>query len=286
MRKILWLDQVECRKKHSVGGKAANLSFLSAYFPVPYGFCLTTDAFNLLEEISTRSIVGGLYQQVEQAYNLLCKHVGVDNVSVAVRSSAIVEDGDTASFAGQYKTYLNVVGLESVIEAITDCWQAIHNSGTDNYLKYHKMDERPLEMAVLVQQMVIADISVVAFSANPLNGSREEILINANWGLGESIVSGIVTPDTYTVRKKDFFVVSRHIGEKQIMTIASSNGTEKISVPRIMRKQAVLDESKIREIAETILFLEEVLGYAVDIESVYKGSRLYLLQCRPITSNR
>jgi len=121
---------------------------------------------------------------------------------VAVRSSALDEDGAGASFAGQHETYLNVVGAAAVAEAVARCWASVRSSRA---LEYRRRQGFPLDgarIAVLVQQLIPADVSSVVFSANPVTGSRDEVMINASWGLGESIVGGTVTPDTYVVRRR------------------------------------------------------------------------------------
>ena len=124
--------------------------------------------------------------------------------SVAVRSSAVDEDGQTSSFAGQYETYLNIAGAGPVAEAVARCWASAGSEQVRDYREHNDLAAGDLAIAVLVQQMVPADIAGVAFSANPISGSRAEAVINASWGLGESVVGGTVTPDTYVVAKDDF----------------------------------------------------------------------------------
>jgi len=140
-----------------------------------------------------------LSEAVAAAYATLSQQMQVDAPSVAVRSSAVREDGQNASFAGQYETYLNLVGIDAVVSSILHCWQSAQS---DRVLAYQgqKDDfsgESPL--AVLVQALIPADVSFVAFSANPVTGNRDEVVINASWGLGESVVSGTVTPDAYEI---------------------------------------------------------------------------------------
>ena len=134
-------------------------------------------------------------------------------------------------------------------------------------------------------QMVLADIAGVAFSANPVNKNRDEVVINTNWGLGESVVCGTVSPDTYVVSKSDLQVLEREIAEKEKMTVAHpAEGTREVDVPRFMRGESTLDDAKVIEIAQLARVLEEQMGWPVDIECAYHGETLYLLQCRPITT--
>jgi len=124
----------------------------------------------------------------------------------------------------------------------------------------------------------------VLFSAHPVTGSRDEIVINASWGLGESIVGGTVTPDTYVVRKADVAKAARQIADKRRMTVAIPGGAREVDVPRVLRRQPALTEEQAVEIAHLGLALEATLGRPVDVECAYQAGRLYLLQCRPITT--
>ena len=141
-----------------------------------------------------------------------------------------------------------------------------------------------MQLAVLVQQLVASDVSAVVFSANPITGSRDEIVINASWGLGESIVGGTVTPDTFIVRKSDLAVRERVIADKQRMSVSAPRGTREMDVPRFLRKEACLNDEHVVEIAKLARTLEGTMKHPVDVEAAYAGGELYLLQCRPITT--
>lgn len=129
--------------------------------------------------------------------------------SVAVRSSAVGEDSSTASFTGQHDTYLNVKGVEAVTQAVVGCWQSVSSSRVEEYRRQQGLSQDPPRIAVLVQRLVSADLSAVVFSANPVTGNPNEVVINANWGLGETVVGGTVTPDTYVISKGNFTVTSQ-----------------------------------------------------------------------------
>jgi phosphoenolpyruvate synthase/pyruvate phosphate dikinase len=122
------------------------------------------------------------------------------------------------------------------------------------------------------------------FSANPVTGNRDEVMINASWGLGESIVGGTVTPDTYIVRKADLAIVSRHIADKQRMTVPAHQGTQEVPVPRRQRNNPAIDDEQVAEMARLSITLESAMGGPVDIECACQGRELYLLQCRLITT--
>jgi len=220
-----------------------------------------------------------------RAYRTLGDRCGVDTPSVAVRSSALDEDGAGASFAGQHETYLNVVGAAAVAEAVARCWASVRSPRA---LEYRRRQGFPLDgarIAVLVQQLIPADVSSVVFSANPVTGSRDEVMINASWGLGESIVGGTVTPDTYVVRKVDMSIVSRQIAEKRQMTVLVPGGTREVDVPRFLRAQPTLTDDQVVEMARLGVTLERRTGHPVDIECAVHAGQLYLLQCRPITTH-
>jgi pyruvate,water dikinase len=135
-----------------------------------------------------------------------------------------------------------------------------------------------------VQQLVRADVSAVVFSAHPLTSDRGVVVITASWGLGESVVGGAVTPDTYVVRKADLAVLERIPGAKERMTVAVPGGTKEVDVPRLLRSKLALDDRQVVDMAVLAIALEGNTGWAVDVECAYGGGDLFLLQCRPITT--
>ena len=286
-REIVWLGEPHAETRGLVGGKVAPLSRLAAQYNVPGGFCLTTDAHQLAVAGGT-SLPARLQQRVTEAYRRLCEQSGVDQPAVAVRSSAVDEDGEGTSFAGQHDTYLNVVGAEAIGEAIVRCWESARAPRVLEYRRQHGLPTDGARIAVLVQQLVVADVSMVAFSANPLTGNRDEVVVNASWGLGESVVGGSVTPDSFTVRAAgpvaDWQIVERGLSEKRKMTVAVAGGTREVDVPRLMAKQPSLSDEQLLEIAELARALEMTMGWPVDLEAAYRDDALYLLQCRPITT--
>jgi phosphoenolpyruvate synthase/pyruvate phosphate dikinase len=290
---IYWLGQAECHNRTLVGGKAANLSRLAATFQVPPGFCLTTAAFECalanglaIDEVSgTPGVLSNaLRNELTNAYTTLAARCGVAAPPVAVRSSAVDEDGASASFAGQYETFLNIVGAEQVAEAIVQCWRSAGSARALAYRSQQGLPSDSLRLAVLVQQLVLADVSAVLFTANPVTGNRDELIINASWGLGESIVGGTVTPDSYVLRASDLAIISQQAAEKRRMTVANAGGTCEVDVPRFLRRQPALSDDQVVELGRLGQALEAAMGRPVDIECAYQSGRLYLLQCRPITA--
>jgi phosphoenolpyruvate synthase/pyruvate phosphate dikinase len=279
---IVWLGDLESHDVARVGAKAAHLSRLAASYPVPDGFSLTADA-SLRAGASSR-LPAHLRVALAAAYAELGRRAGVENPAVAVRSSAIDEDGPTASFAGQHETLLNVIGVDALMDAVEACWASARSEQALGYRRLHDLSTQQIGLAVLVQQLVVADTSGVVFSANPVSGSRDEIIVTASWGLGESIVGGTVTPDTWAVRPHSLDLIATRPGLKRRMTIPSSTGTREVDVPRMLSEQLSLSREQVLAAAELAMQLEASMGWPVDIECAWSGGQLYLLQCRPITT--
>ncbi|MBN1370495.1 MAG: PEP/pyruvate-binding domain-containing protein [Anaerolineaceae bacterium] len=255
-----------------VGGKAAHLARLAARHPVPPGFCIG----------ACTQLAQPFNQALSQAYRRLGQRCGAVPLAVAVRSSAVDEDGLQASFAGQHESYLNVSGEEAVRQAVDRCIESAQSSRALAYRQARGLDEHS-GVAVLVQQFIPADVSAVVFSADPTSGERGCVVINAAWGIGESLVGGEVTPDLYRVSKDDLRTTARLIADKAVMTVACPEGTRQVAVPRALRREPALDDGQIRALALLALRLEAAQGWAVDLECSFYQERFYLLQCRPVT---
>ena len=288
---VLWLGEEDCHTVTKVGGKAANLSRLAADYRVPPGFCIAPEIHDQIMNGALTSYFGTcpddipaiLQNLVTKAYRQLGVQCSSSEPSVAVRSSAVDEDGHSSSFAGQYDTYLNIIGAEEVSRAIMRCWSSADGERMQSYRQKNNLDGASSGIAVLVQQLIPANSSGVVFSANPISGNQNEVMINASWGLGESVVSGTVTPDTLVVSKEDFSLVDSFIGPKSRMTVLSDIGTTEIDVPSAQQNLKCMDDEQIREVSELAVNLESRMGWPVDLEFAYQGESLFLLQCRPIT---
>lgn len=278
MHTIRWLGEDDCHHEAIVGGKAASLSRLAALHAVPHGFAVPA-----LPALAT-DLHPHLVPAIDHAYRSLAERCGAMEPSVAVRSSAIDEDGADASFAGQHDTYLNIRGFDAVVDAIFRCARSAASDEALAYRKRRGLSVDDPRIAVLVQQLVPSEVSAVVFSANPVTGSRDEVMINANWGLGESIVGGTVTPDTFVVSKHGPAVTSRDIACKDVMTVMTETGTADVPVAPALRTTASLDDAQALAMAQLAVRLETHLGYAVDVECAFAGGALFLLQCRPITT--
>ena len=275
---LIWLGDPKSFDVALVGGKAANLSRLARMVHrVPDGFSLPVTVMDEVHPLDLRNEITAAISDLMACHSL-------PDFIAAVRSSAVDEDGAKASFAGQHETYLNIVGADAIFQAVTRCWESAHSEHALDYRRRQGLSvERP-QIAVLVQQLVAADVAAVVFSANPITGNRDEVMINASWGLGESIVGGTVTPDTFVVRKSDLAIVQHLVADKQRMTIATQGGTHEVDVPRFLRNTTSLNDEQVIAMAKLALTLELTMDHPVDVECAYAGGELYLLQCRPITT--
>ncbi|MCP4404668.1 MAG: hypothetical protein GY801_46110 [bacterium] len=284
---IVWLGQKDCHDPKDVGPKAAHCSQLFTHFNVPPGFCMPAIDVPLSDgSPGDPDLSPDVEKKILDAYQLFAERLHVVNPAVGVRSSCIDEDRDTTSFAGQHDTYLNVSGGEAVVEAVKKCLDSARNESALFYRKFHQLSTSGVRIAVIVQQFIAADTAAVAFSINPITGNGKEIIINANLGLGPSIVDGSATPDTYIVDKDNpTDILDHQIHKKMLMTVPDAGGGIKnVTIPKFLRSKSVLSDAHISEIAATVLNLEQQKGYAVDIECAFKSDTLYLLQCRPVST--
>ncbi|MFN2520032.1 MAG: PEP/pyruvate-binding domain-containing protein, partial [Candidatus Limnocylindria bacterium] len=282
---VAFLGEAETSDADSVGSKAATLSRLALRYDVPPGFCLEAAVFDRLSgavagDERARSELRAL---VAVGLERLQARLGGGQVAVAVRSSAIGEDGSDASFAGQHDTVLGVHGVDAIADAVLRCWRSVSDERALAYRREKGIDGPP-RIAVLVQEFVEADVAAIAFTSDPVSGDRERVVVNASWGLGETIASGTVTPDTFTLRKADLALLSTEVSDKRVMAHRRDGAVVVIPVPEERRTRAALDEEAVRSVARLALDLERETGGPVDVECAFVAGRLVLLQSRPITA--
>ncbi len=294
-----------------VGGKGMSLSkLLTAGIPVPDGFHVTTASYrifveanqiqpyikallegidanstNQLEDISKQ--IGQLFHngKMPQEVSVAIKtaYAGLGNVSVAVRSSATAEDLPDASFAGQQDTYLNIQGENEVLDAVKRCWASLWTARAIAYRIKNNIKQELVTLAVVVQKLAFSDASGVMFTINPMNGRRNEMIINAAWGLGEAVVSSLVTPDTIVTDKSAVRIVSYEVANKEIMTVRNSDGTEEIPTPKQLRKKHALTRNQVMRLTQLGKKIEKYYEMPMDIEWALEKDKLYIVQARPIT---
>jgi pyruvate,water dikinase len=209
---------------------------------------------------------------------------GTVEAVVAIRSSATAEDLPGASFAGQQDTYLNIHGEQAVLEAVKHCWASLWTARAIAYRARQAIPPDQVALAVIVQELVFADSAGVMFTANPVNGRRDELIITAAWGLGEAIVSGVVNPDTITVNKSTFRTLRRETAAKLVMTVRTDNSTREQPVPELLIKAPVLNNARVKELAWLGLEIESLYAVPMDIEWARSGDRFAILQARPVTA--
>jgi rifampicin phosphotransferase len=318
MNYIRWFNQVGKAESGLVGGKGANLGELTqAGLPVPPGFCVASTAYqefillNRLDHLIDQSLSGMNPDDLEDVqrrstqiqaaiYSAPIPPEIVDEIStccqqlfnrttkempLAVRSSATAEDQANASFAGQLETYLNIRGFPSLLEHIKHCWASLWANRVLSYIANQGLDHRSVSMSVVVQSMIPSEVAGVLFTVNPVTGNRDQAVINASWGLGEAIVSGLVSPDTITASKSDGRIIDCQTGLKQLMvTYAAEGGTEELPVPDELRDKPALTEQQVAELTQLGNRIEAYYGKPQDIEWGFYNGNWYLLQSRPITT--
>ncbi|MCQ2970107.1 MAG: phosphoenolpyruvate synthase [archaeon] len=300
------------------GGKGANLGELTqAGIPVPPGFVVTAQTYekfmvetgindqvlSILDEIDINDtkalqaaaeeikaiinevpIPEDMILIITEAYNQLCQRCGEEDVEVAIRSSATAEDLPEASFAGQQDTYLYVSGTDSVLEYVRKCWASLFEARAIFYREENNFEHSKVLIAVVVQKMANADKAGVMFTVNPSTG-EDIALIEGSWGLGESVVSGDVTPDNYQVAKKDNDIINVTVSDKKVMYVNDENETSvKVDVPEDMRNERVLSDEELIELTEMGKRVQAHYGEPMDTEWAFEKGELFLLQARPITT--
>ena len=322
---ILWFEETGKEDTALVGGKSANLGeMLKAGFPVPPGFSVTAYAykkfvedtgikdeiFRILSEnikqgkpeeyeeaskkirelIENTDMPAEIRDEIVKAYRQLSNRVGVPNVPVAVRSSATAEDLPGASFAGQQETFLNVRGIDELLETVKKCWSSLFTPRAIFYRDQKGFEHEKVYLSVAVQKMVNSKAAGVMFTLNPVTGDRNQIVIEASWGLGETVVGGKVTPDRYIVDKETLTIIDKEIAEKTIAYERDpiTGKTVKVSVPPEKANAPCLTEQEILRLAELAKKIEEHYGTPQDIEFAIDRDmdfpeNIFIVQSRPET---
>ncbi len=325
-KRILWFEELGKDDIPLVGGKNANLGeMLRAKIPVPPGFAITAQAYN--EFITKTGIAERIYQAIEEtvtdinnpkqyeeaskrirkliestpmtteiekavksAYSELNKKTGMSEAFVAVRSSATAEDLPDASFAGQQDTFLNVRGADELIEKTIKCWSSLFTPRAIYYRNQKGFKHEEVFISVGVQKMVNAKAAGVIFTLNPVTGEPNQIVIEANWGLGEAVVSGSVTPDDYVVEKSTLKSIEKRIAKKTVeyMRDVKTGKTIHADISQDRQERPCLTDEEIIRLAELARTIEQHYGKAQDIEfSIDRDlpfpENVFIVQSRPET---
>ncbi len=310
---VVELGDLDRSQVAAVGSKAAHLGELSrvAGVRVPPGFCVTTHAFrealsrvpsidDLLDRLTRLGLddtreIRSLGEEIRRAIESASVPADVqgavaralaglgDGVAYAVRSSATAEDLTTASFAGQHDSYLNVIGTASVLADLSRCWASLFSERAVTYRARNGIDHRSAHMAVVVQQMVVPDAAGVLFTADPVSGNRMVSTVEAGFGLGEALVSGLSTPDVFTVRGEE--IVDWTISSKRHEVRARpGGGTEVVRVEATREREPALSPEQLTRLVRLGRSIEAHAGRPQDIEWALSEGDFHVVQTRPITT--
>ncbi len=287
-----------------VGGKAAGLAaLLAAGLPVPPGFVVTTDAYRTViadNQLAARiddalagpapaDAIAALFADAALPADLESSIVGAyrglgdGDVAVAVRSSATAEDLPTASFAGQQDTFLGVRGSVSLLDAVRRCWASLWNEHAVAYRRRAGL-EADVALAVVVQVLVDADAAGVLFTADPVTGRRDRIVVDATIGLGEALVGGLVTPDHAVLDASSLATLQVTVSDKIVATTRTTTGTTLTALPPDQRHRRVLSDAELTDLGRHGLAAASAVGCPVDVEWARAGGEFWIVQARPITA--
>ena len=320
---ILWFEECDRNSLPLVGGKNANLGeMVNAGIRVPPGFAVTSQAFQLYmdkeelwdtvrnaasdvpsDDIKAVSKAGShirdsilstpmpekVREEIVTAYGSLCDQCGVRDLPVAVRSSATAEDLEEASFAGQQDTYLWIRGNEEVVKATHECWASLFTDRAITYRMKVGFPQDKVLISVGIQKMVNSRSAGVMFTLDPVTGDRSKITIDANWGFGESIVQGMVSPDNFVVLKDSMEIKRTIIGQKDQRFVAKECGTVVESVPSEQQGVPCISVAEVIEIAKLGMRIEKHYGSPQDIEWAIDRDlpfpeNTFSTQSRPVTA--
>ncbi len=315
---LLWFSEIDSSHLGVAGGKGANLGeMIRRGAPVPPGFVVSVVAYRkflagsgldakLGEILSSfniyrTSVLLDVARRAQQAIldapmppdladEIVEAYRALGEGPVAVRSSATAEDLPDASFAGQQRTYLNVEGIDQALETVKGCWASLFEARAIFYRVEKNFDQLSVGIAVAVQRMVQSEVSGVMFTAEPHRSDRSKVLIEAVYGLGEAVVSGAVTPDSYLIQKDGLKIIDKRLVPQSRMLIRNPNATgaedlnHEVEVPAELSDAFKLDDSRIAEIAQYGLSLEEAYNHPQDVEWAMEGGVFYVTQTRPITT--
>lgn len=277
-------------QEQALGGKGQSLNrMMQAGVPVPRVFCVTVSAYkafieslgkrrDLRADILRAPLPTVIEEGVRSAY------VALGEASVAIRSSAVGEDSETQSFAGQYETYLHVQGIDQVLEKLRACWASLWEERVRHYNRQSDAERAPA-IAVLIQQMVYADSAGVLFTCDPMQANSQHMLVDACWGLGEGVVSGQVVTDSFRLSQSSLEVTDTHIRTKLTYCGHEIQGEIKLlPTPEPHQREPCLSDAQLKQLAEHAQHLKSHYKRDLDIEWALKEDKIWLLQARPITA--
>jgi len=317
MKNVMWFKELSKNNLGEAGGKGANLGEMYQNgFPIPNGFVVTAACYfkhldansirvpitrilsaldvndndaleKASDQIKEMIVKGSMPVDVEEdimrSYKQLNEMVG-RQCYVAVRSSATAEDLPTASFAGQQSTYLNVFGAQDVVSAVKECWASLFEPRAIFYRVENKFEHMKVGLAAVVQMMVQSEKAGVVFTVDPLYQDPDIISIETAYGLGEVVVSGQVTPDTYRIGKSEMKIIDKTVAKQPWMLVKIDGKNKRVDIKEESQGNQKLSDLEIKDLAKIAKKIEEHYGYPQDIEYGFEKDNLYIVQSRPITT--
>ncbi|MBC2020844.1 phosphoenolpyruvate synthase [Listeria booriae] len=310
---VLEFEKIDQTNKALVGGKGANLGECAKIsgVQVPTGFCLTTEAYQkavsenevlqaLLHQLSAQKITNqDQISKIGQSIRALIEEIEIPREieaeittnlakigfeqAYAIRSSATAEDLPTASFAGQHDTYLNIIGKTEILKHIKKCWASLFTDRAIIYRIQNNFEHTDVQLSVVIQQMVFPSASGILFTADPITGNRKTLSIDASFGLGEALVSGLVSADVYKVQEST--IIEKNIATKKIAIYSiKTGGTETKSLPAAQQTNQTITDHQILQLEQLGRSIEAYFGKPQDIEWCLADDQFYIVQSRPITT--
>ncbi|MBC2103593.1 phosphoenolpyruvate synthase [Listeria booriae] len=310
---VLEFEKIDQTNKALVGGKGANLGECAKIsgVQVPTGFCLTTEAYQkavsenealqaLLHQLSAQKITNqDQISKIGQSIRVLIEEIEIpqeieaeitdhlakigSEQAYAIRSSATAEDLPTASFAGQHDTYLNIIGKTEILKHIKKCWASLFTDRAIIYRIQNNFEHTDVQLSVVIQQMVFPSASGILFTADPITGNRKTLSIDASFGLGEALVSGLVSADVYKVQENT--IIEKNIATKKLAIYSiKTGGTETKSLPAAQQTNQTITDHQILQLEQLGRSIEAYFGKPQDIEWCLADDQFYIVQSRPITT--
>ncbi|MBC2048334.1 phosphoenolpyruvate synthase [Listeria booriae] len=310
---VLEFEKIDQTNKALVGGKGANLGECAKIsgVQVPTGFCLTTEAYQkavsenevlqaLLHQLSAQKITNqDQISKIGQSIRALIEEIEIPREieaeittnlakigfeqAYAIRSSATAEDLPTASFAGQHDTYLNIIGKTEILKHIKKCWASLFTDRAIIYRIQNNFEHTDVQLSAVIQQMVFPSASGILFTADPITGNRKTLSIDASFGLGEALVSGLVSADVYKVQENT--IIEKNIATKKLAIYSiKTGGTETKSLPAAQQTNQTITDHQILQLEQLGRSIEAYFGKPQDIEWCLADDQFYIVQSRPITT--
>ena len=313
MKHILPFSKISKNDTHLAGGKGASLGEMSgAGFSVPPGFVILASAFdrflqetdidveidaaidkvnyndvNSVDQASRliRDVIHDARMPKDLEKEILAAFNKLKAKFVAVRSSATAEDSSTASWAGELESYLNTTN-KNLLGRVKDCWSSLFTPRAIVYKNEKGLRKSKVSVAVVVQKMVQSEIAGICFTTHPVTKDKNQLIIEAGWGLGEAIVGGHITPDSYVVDKRNWKLLDINISEQEKMLIKKNNKPENVwvEVPKKLKNKQKLDGKQIIALAKICAQIEKHYKFPCDIEWAIEKKKFYIVQSRPITT--